>query len=110
MNLYVIIRTQFEGVHCWPECNVPGVEFLRNPHRHTFHVEAKFRVTHTDRDREFIDLKRCINTFVTRNYEVDLGRMSCEDLACDILSRFEQDNCVSVKVFEDNENGAEAYV
>lgn len=101
----VIVTFQFEGIHCWPGCNVSGVEFLENPHRHIFHVRAEKVVAHNDRDVEIIDLKRRMAHFMgpQDTFAVDLGSRSCEDIALELLQAFE---CESVEVTEDGENGA----
>ena len=109
MRSFVIIRTRFEGVHCWPECPFEEVGFLQHPHRHIFHVEVKIPVTHSDRDVEFIMAKRALEDGTSLDLPRNLGERSCEDL-CEaiykVLKKAEID-VHSVKVFEDNENGAE---
>ncbi len=101
----VVIRTSFIAVHCWPECPLEEVEFLRSPHRHVFHVTVKFDVSHNDRDIEFIKAKKEIDSYLRDNYDYkDIGRMSCEDIADRIMETF---NAAFVSVFEDDENGAE---
>lgn len=102
MRIEVVVRFQFEGIHCWPECPLPEVSFLRDPHRHIFHVEARKLVTHTDRDVEIILLKRAMSAYCVEQY-TDAGRRSCEDIAMELLSAFD---LASVQVLEDGENGA----
>jgi hypothetical protein len=55
----VIINLELEGLHCFPAARelFPEVSFLSDPHRHLFKVQLKKRVTHTDRDIEFIIFK-----------------------------------------------------
>ena len=112
MKTYIIIKTQFEAVHCWPDCPHKDVSFLRNYHRHIFHIEVKKQVEHGNREIEFIRFKRKIDKHIqtlkitlggidSENY---IGSLSCEQMAESILKVF---NAYSVKVFEDNENGAE---
>jgi hypothetical protein len=105
----IVIKTQFEAIHCWPECPIEEVSFLRTPHRHVFHVTVKWKVEHNDRDKEFILMKRSVTEFcrnVVDNHNNDLGRRSCEDIA-DMIHNAYLDACF-VSVFEDNENGVEA--
>lgn len=102
MRIQVVVRLQFEGVHCWPECDLPGVEFLRSPHRHIFHVEARRLVEHSDRDVEIILLKRAMEKFCREMYR-DAGRKSCEDMAMELIAAFDLASC---QVLEDGENGA----
>ena len=52
MNRHIYIQTQFTGYHRWddaPDC----VAFLRNTHRHVFHVKVTVPVQHNDRAIEF---------------------------------------------------------
>ena len=60
MKRYIVVRLCFEGIHCWPECDIQDVQFLKNPHRHIFYVTVKWEVKHSDRDKEFISLKEII--------------------------------------------------
>jgi len=110
MKTYVIVRLQVDGIHSFPAAKelFPEVGFLAAEHRHMFHFEASCPVTHTDRDKEFIMLKRDITDYlrdtyynpITRAYE--FGSRSCELLATEILTKF---NCNYVEVWEDLENG-----
>jgi hypothetical protein len=107
MKTNIIVNLQFEGVHCWPDCNIPEVYFLKSPHRHIFHIQAKKQVQHDDRDIEFIRLKRQIQAYLKHTYpDGELGSNSCESIAKDILEGFELDYC---SVLEDGENGAEVF-
>lgn len=93
----------FEGFHCWPTAP-DHVAFLRSPHRHMFHVEAQKEVTHTDRDIEFITLKRQLEAaIVPIQASRDVSNWSCEDWCHELLNRFD---LYRVEVSEDNENGA----
>lgn len=121
MTTSVIISFQLEGLHHWPEANdhFPDVGFLRYPHRHMFHFKLSKLVTHTDRDVEFIRWKRQVIKYLQTNYTVitgvqddsivrngnflDFNRMSCEDIATELLNKFD---CLWVEVWEDGENGA----
>lgn len=120
--LGVIVKTQFEGIHCYPEAP-EEVAFLRTPHRHIFHVEAEIETFHDDRELEFILVKREIDMIIIRNYSARaIGTTSCEQIATLIQKELKKqypyreridkrDNLIherkiNVKVFEDNENGA----
>ena len=110
MKTYVIVRLQVDGIHNFPAAQeiFPEVGFLAHRHRHMFHIEAACKVTHTDRDKEFIMLKRDILDFLknayydssTRTHE--FGPMSCEAIATQVLKQFD---CSYVEVWEDKENG-----
>lgn len=107
MTRYIKVQTAFEGVHCWP--NAPEqVAFLRNPHRHMFHVSAIMETFHNDREVEFIMVKHAIEDFL-QDVEWPIA-VSCEMMAEDIgnflQQRYGDHRFVSVSVSEDNENGA----
>ena len=104
MNRYIVVKTQFEALHCWPECPIEEVSFLKNLHRHIFYVVMKWKVWHTDRQKEFIVTKRAVDTAIQK-WDKDLGRASCEDIADRLHDTFL--DCTFVSVFEDNENGVE---
>ena len=112
MKSNIIINLSVEGVHCWPECPIEEVSFLKNPHRHVFQIECKKEVSHLDRDIEIIRLKRQVQYYLLNKYGIgdfnaegcDFGRMSCEQIAVELLGKFELNYC---KVLEDGENGAE---
>lgn len=105
-QMFVILNTQFSAIHNWPSCPIEAVSFLRNPHRHIFHVTMKFPVTHDDRDIEFINKKNEVNHFLNTLEGRNIGSMSCEELCKTLGNRF---SASYVKVMEDNENGAEVY-
>lgn len=104
----LIVRFQFEGFHRWKEAPAK-YSYLREVHRHIFHVEAEMLVKGDDREIEFIELKRTIALFAEKKFGMltdddHSGTLySCEQMAERILERFELQSC---SVFEDNENGA----
>lgn len=110
----IIVSLEQEGVHCWPECPIEEVDFLKNPHRHVFKIVCKKEVSHNDRDIEIIQLKRKIRYYLLSDYGVghngaegcDFGRMSCEQIANELMSNFALNYC---SVLEDGENGAEVF-
>lgn len=103
----IIINTQFSATHCWPECPIEKVSFLKTPHRHVFHVRMKKKVYHDDRDVEFIHFKNNVEEWINENWDKkDLGTMSCEQMAQELSKRYD---CFYVRVMEDNENGAEYF-
>lgn len=107
----IIVNTRFSALHCWPGCNIPGKEYLKNPHRHEFHVQVKIRVNHTDRDVEFIDFKEKLNCLLGCDFEgKNLETMSCE-MICEIIrNEFHKYPIVYVRVLEDGENGSEMVI
>jgi 6-pyruvoyl-tetrahydropterin synthase len=106
MNRCIVIRTQFEAIHNWPECPIKEVEFLKHPHRHMFHVEMKWTVSHADREKEFIMMKRRVDQYINSVWTGrNIGRLSCENIADTLVGQFK--DCIFISVFEDNENGVE---
>ncbi|MGZ8924321.1 MAG: hypothetical protein ACXW2E_00425 [Nitrososphaeraceae archaeon] len=109
IELFVLIRLKIEGIHKWEQCDIPEVSYLRNPHRHMFNIIGKAIVGHTNRDIEFIKLSHEIKQYVYEKY-FDItyncclfGNMSCEDIALEILNRF---NLMECEVNEDGEGGS----
>ena len=103
----IIINTSFSATHCWPNCPIPEVKYLKNPHRHVFHLRLKFPVSHADRDIEFINMKNQVHAYIETGWEgCNLEEMSCETIAKTFLSYFKASY---VRVMEDDENGAEVY-
>ena len=107
MTTSIIINLQVEGVHCWPSCHIEEVAFLRNPHRHVFHICCKKKVSHLDRDIEIVRFKRRLAEHLHNKYGTpccDFGAMSCEMIAEELYRTFSLSYC---SVLEDGENGAE---
>lgn len=101
----IVVTLRFEALHQWRDCDIPEVDFLRNKHRHVFHVRAEKAVSHNDRDIEIIRFKRELEQHIKESCGArkDLGWMSCEDIAEQIMRKF---GCSVVEVLEDGENGA----
>jgi hypothetical protein len=107
-----------EGIHCYPAAatdpmlNTAGeydVSFLANPHRHIFHFRVSIDVFHNDRDIEFIQFKRWLESLYNgSNTVLELDWKSCEmiadDLYIQIAERYPNRNVV-IEVSEDGENG-----
>lgn len=115
----IIVKLEVEGMHCWPKAAelLPEVGFLSDNHRHIFHIVAKKKVSHSDRDVEIILFKREMITWLYEMYGVQagpdahykwckFGAMSCELIAEELLKQFDLEYC---SVLEDNENGAECF-
>ncbi len=109
----VFCTLQVEGTHCWADCPLVEVDYLRDLHRHVFWIKAYIEVFHDDRDVEFIQLKHRIQDYLLdRYYDTSLrlhefGKMSCEMIASELIEEFDLCQC---EVNEDNENGAIVYV
>ena len=106
---------QFEGWHCWPDAP-DAFTYLRNSHRHMFHVRAEVSVEHDNRDVEFIEMKRYLEAFATGLESEFVGgpryptSLSCEMMAAlfvdEIRRVYGPRQVVVVTVSEDGENGA----
>lgn len=107
----VFCTLQFEGIHCWANCPIDEVAYLRDLHRHVFHVRAVKQVFHDDRDIEFIQFKGTLSRYINSKYPkyhptgnaLMMGTTSCEMLARDLMEEFDLLEC---EVNEDGENGA----
>lgn len=106
-QMSIMVKGRFEATHCWPECPIDEVSFLKYPHRHVFHVFLEVQTTHSDRDVEFIVLKRHLAMHLREKYNEEyLGRKSCEDIALELYTFFIEDYPIlRIEVWEDNENG-----
>ena len=107
-----------EGIHCYPaaatdpKLNTAGeydVSFLASPHRHIFHFRVWIDVWHNDRDIEFIQFKRWLESLYSgSNTVLALDWKSCEmiadDLYIQIANRYPE-RAVWIEVAEDGENG-----
>lgn len=98
----IVVKLQVEGLHQWKDCPIEDVSFLRDRHRHIFHIEVRKKVYHNDRDIEIIMLKREITAYLGKQ-PIEFGNQSCESIAEDLFHKFQ---CTYVSVLEDNENGA----
>ena len=86
-------------------CPIKEVMFLRDRHRHIFHIKMSKEVNHSDRDIEIILFKREVQEYLKQKFgePCEFGSMSCEMIAEHLLQQF---NANEVEVLEDNENGA----
>lgn len=110
MKTSIWITTQFEGIHQYPAAkDLPGVEFLANEHRHTFHVRVQVQVFHDDREIEFILFKRWIDSLFMDSV-VHCNNSSCEMIARELVIQLQNRHGthreIQVDVSEDGENGA----
>jgi hypothetical protein len=100
-----------EGIHCYPaaltEPTLSDVNFLGYPHRHIFHFKVEISVEHNDRDIEFIQFKRWLESLYSSN-RLELNSKSCEMISDDLYSQIAMKypgRCVTIEVSEDGENG-----
>ena len=107
-----------EGIHCYPAALTDpllatgdkyDVSFLGHPHRHIFHFRVSIDVWHNDRDIEFIQFKRWLESLYSGESNcLRLDYKSCEmiadELYVQIANRYPDRN-VTIEVSEDGENG-----
>ena len=111
------VTFQKEGVHLYPVAKDDpklatggwdDVSFLGVPHRHIFYFRVAIDVFHDDRDIEFIQFKRWLESLYATDI-LELNHRSCEmiaeELAQEIHNKY-QGRSITISVAEDNENGA----
>jgi len=112
------VTFQKEGVHKYPAAledpalatgDEYDVSFLGYPHRHRFHFKVQIEVFHDDRDIEFIQFKRWLESlYHTGTLELDYK--SCEMIADDVYTEINNKypgRFVVIDVAEDGENGCQ---
>jgi hypothetical protein len=108
---YIWVTFQREGIHRFPAAatdpKLADVAFLANEHRHIFHFNVAIEVFHNDRDIEFIQFKRWLESLYQSTLELNFK--SCEMISDDlyevIASRYPGRD-IEITVSEDGENGA----
>lgn len=105
ITIFLKVTTQFEGFHYY--INAPNdVSFLRNNHRHMFHITCYVEQFHDNRDIEYIQFKRWLESSIASF----INDKSCEQLAMaikDIIhGKYGYNRKINVEVTEDGENGA----
>ena len=112
------VTFQKEGIHKYPAAATDpalatgdeyDVSFLGYPHRHIFHFRVSIDVFHNDRDIEFIQFKRWLESLYNGQGSVlSLDYKSCEmiadDLYLQIANRYPERRII-IEVSEDGENG-----
>ena len=105
-----------EGIHCYPAAATDthlatgdeyDVSFLASPHRHIFHFRVWIDVWHSNRDLEFIQFKRWLESFYSKDIlQLDFKsvEMLADDLYLQIAERY-PDRAVWIEISEDGENG-----
>lgn len=102
----IVVNLRVEGIHQWKQCDLPDVGYLKEKHRHIFHITAKKIVYLNNRQIEVITFKREIDKFLLREFgsPCQFENASCESIAELLLKEFHLSFC---SVLEDGENGAE---
>ena len=116
---FIWVSFEKEGIHKYPQALTDpnlatgdeyDVSFLGYPHRHIFHFRVDIEVFHDDRELEFIQFKRWLESLYQTN-TLQLNYRSCEMISDD-LSVLIKDKYpgrkFKISVSEDNENGSYA--
>lgn len=117
---FIWVTFQKEGIHRYPAAATDpklatgdwlDVSFLASPHRHIFHFRVEMEVFHDDRDVEFIQLKRILESWYSeKTLSVDFK--SCEMIAKDLYDKIAvtwPERAIRIEVSEDGENGCRIY-
>ena len=125
-NKMIWITFRKEGIHKYPAALTDpalatgdeyDVSFLGYPHRHIFHFRVWINVLHNDRDIEFIQFKRWLESLYNGNTAnnnnqgavLSLDYKSCEmmsDDLHDIISKKYPGREIWIEISEDGENGS----
>ena len=107
-----------EGIHKYPAAledpklatgDEYDVSFLGYPHRHIFHFKVWIEIYHADREIEFIQFKRWLESLYGDEI-IQLDFKSCETIADDLAEQIKAKypgRWLKISVAEDNENGCE---
>jgi hypothetical protein len=108
----IMVTFQKEGIHKYPvaltDSLLEDVSFLGYPHRHMFYFEVAIEVFHHDRDIEFIQFKRWLESLY-KDEMLNLNYKSCEmisDELAEIIEGRYPGRIVTICLKEDNENGS----
>ena len=108
-----------EGLHKYPAAlddpklatgDEYDVSFLGYVHRHIFHFKVAIEVTHDDRDIEFIQFKRWMESMYADG-TMKLDYKSCEMMSDDLymaITKKYPGRKIEIDVSEDGENGSHA--
>lgn len=113
LTRFIAVKTRFEGIHQYPEAQfkseLQDVKFLGYPHRHMFHIQLVIEVSHNNRDIEFIQCKRWLESQFKEDI-IQLNYKSCEMIGEEIVEavrkKYPDSTYIRAEVFEDGENGA----
>ena len=118
-NKMIWVTFQKEGIHKYPAAledptlatgDEYDVSFLGYPHRHIFHFRVWISVQHNDRDIEFIQFKRWLESLYNgQGATISLDYKSCEMMSDDlynIIAHKYPDREIWIEVSEDGENGS----
>ena len=99
------VTFQKEGIHLYPAAKDDpalatgdeyDVSFLGYAHRHMFHFKVAIQVFHDDRDIEFIQFKRWLESLYNTN-TLELNHRSCEMIAEELAQQINQKYRMTLK-------------
>ena len=104
------VTFQKEGIHNYPEAatdpKLLDVSFLAHPHRHIFKFKVSIEVFSNNRDIEFIQFKRWLESLYS---SMEIHYKSCEmlsdELYLQIMKKY-PNRSVKIEISEDGENGS----
>lgn len=111
------VTFQKEGIHRYPFADKDpklatgdeyDVSFLAVAHRHIFHFKVWISVTHNDRDIEFIQFKRWLESLYNSN-TLQLNNQSCEMMSDNLYAQIQAkypNREIWIEISEDGENGS----
>ena len=114
---FIWVKFAKEGIHKYPAALTDpnlatgdqyDVSFLGYPHRHMFHFKIQIEVFHDDRDIEFIQFKRWLESLYSDG-TLQLNFRSCEMISDDLAEKIKDkypNRDVVIDVSEDDENGS----
>ena len=118
-NKMIWVTFRKEGIHKYPAALTDpnlatgdeyDVSFLGYPHRHIFHFRVWINVQHDDRDIEFIQFKRWLESLYNGQGSVlSLDHKSCEMMSEDLYQQISQkypSREIWIEISEDGENGS----
>ena len=114
---FIWVKFAKEGIHKYPAAltdpnlatgGPDDVSFLGYPHRHMFHFKIQIEVFHDDRDIEFIQFSRWLQSLYNDGI-LQLDFRSCEMISDDLAEKIKDkypNRDVVIDVSEDDENGS----
>lgn len=114
------VKFQKEGIHKYPAALTDpnlatgdeyDVSFLGYPHRHMFHFKVAIQVFDEDRDIEFIQFKRWLESLYNQSV-LQLDFKSCEMISDDlslVINQKYPGRDIEITLEEDGENGSVTY-
>jgi len=108
IEMYVCVKNSIVMCHAYPHA-LEKVSFLRNQHRHVFHVQTCIEVHHGNREIEFFDLQDKVQSILDMFKEDNNGSVfNCEDITLNVShtldTLYHGTRKMNIEVSEDNEN------